>query len=225
VPKAVPLLTPKQVIGRVEWATAYTLFDWSRVVFTDETYIECGGPRTKAWHKNGHRPIRPKVKFPIKLMFWSAISVEKKGVLISVSGKLANLQFLTPGTMTSARYIQMLDEHFLPTARKMFGKDLIFAQDNAPCHKSKVAIKYFRENQIELLPWPAGSPDLNPIENLWGILKANVAKRFPKTKSQLEQFAAEEWAKIPQEVVKNTILSLPARIAQVIDRNGAKCDY
>lgn len=119
----------------------------------------------------------------------------------------------------------MLDQQFVPTARKVFGKDLIFAQDNAPCHKSKAAIEYFSENRIELLPWPAGSPDLNPIENLWGILKANVAKRFPKTKSQLEQFSVEEWAKIPQEVVKKTILSLPTRISQVIDRNGEKCDY
>jgi transposase len=127
--------------------------------------------------------------------------------------------------MTSARYIQMLAEHFVPTARKVFGDNFIFAQDNAPCHKSKVAIEYFRENHIELLPWPAGSPDLNPIENLWGILKTNVAKRFPKTKLQLEQIAAEEWAKIPQEVVKKTIISLPNRITQVIDRNGAKCDY
>jgi len=62
------------------------LFDWNRVVFTDETYIECGGHRGKEWHKNGHRPIRAKVKFPFKLMFWSAISVEKRIGLIAVSG-------------------------------------------------------------------------------------------------------------------------------------------
>ncbi len=70
-----------------------------------------------------------------------------------------------------------------------------------------------------------GKTSLTQIENLWGILKANVAKRFPKTKTQIAQFATEEWAKIPQEVVKNTILSLPNRITQVMDRNGAKCDY
>lgn len=119
----------------------------------------------------------------------------------------------------------MLGKDFVPRARNMFGENYIFAQDNAPCHKSKVSMDFFNENRVELLPWPAGSPDLNPIENLWGILKTNVAKRFPKTKAQLEEFARDEWHKIPQETIKNTILSMPSRITQVIDRNGAKCDY
>lgn len=119
----------------------------------------------------------------------------------------------------------MLSQHFVADAKRMFGDDFIFAQDNAPCHKSKAAITFFAKNRIELLPWPAGSPDLNPIENLWGILKANVAKRFPKTNIQLEKFAIEEWQKIPQETVKNTVLSMLTRINQVIDRNGGKCDY
>ncbi len=66
---------------------------------------------------------------------------------------------------------------------------------------------------------------MNPIEKMWGILKANVAKRFPKTKAQITQFAAEEWAKIPQEVIRNSIISMPTRIGQVIQRNGRKCDY
>jgi hypothetical protein len=96
VPKGAPLLTPSQVIGRIEWAIAHISFDWNRVVFTDETYIECGGPRTKVWHKNGHRPIRPEVKFPMKLMFWSAISVEKIGGLISISGKFFNFYIFNP---------------------------------------------------------------------------------------------------------------------------------
>lgn len=119
----------------------------------------------------------------------------------------------------------MLMTHFVPRARSMFGNDYIFAQDNAPCHKSKVALEYFREKQIQLLPWPAGSPDLNPIENLWAILKTNVAKRFPKTRAQLEDIAMDEWQKISQETVKNTILSMTTRINQVLERNGGKCDY
>jgi len=159
------------------------------------------------------------------MMFWSAISVEKKIGLIAISGMFISVTNLTTCSMTTSRYTEMLNQHFVPGARRTFGNDYIFAQDNAPCHKSKVALEYFRENQIELLPWPAGSPDLNPIENLWGILKAKVAKRFHRTKAQLEEFAIDEWQKMPQEVVKNTILSMPYRISQVIERNGKKCDY
>jgi transposase len=95
--------------------------------------------------------------------------------------------------MISTQYIEMLGSDFIPGARKLFGNDFIFAQDNAPCHKSRATIGFFQEKQIQLLPWPASSQDLNPIENLWGILKSNVAKRFLKTKLQLETFAIEEW--------------------------------
>lgn len=86
-PKAAPLLTLRQINNRVDWCTSHLSFEWGRVVFTDETYIECGGPRAKMWHKNDHLPIRPKVKFPTKLMFWSAISMEKRIDLIVVSGR------------------------------------------------------------------------------------------------------------------------------------------
>jgi transposase len=127
--------------------------------------------------------------------------------------------------MSTNRYTDMLSAHFVPRARALFGNDYVFAQDNAPCHKSKAAMDFFREKQVELLPWPAGSPDLNPIENMWAILKENVAKRFPKTKEQLEAIAKDEWEKIPQETVRRTVMSIPTRISQVLEREGGKCDY
>ena len=127
--------------------------------------------------------------------------------------------------MNTSRYTAMLSAHFVPKASTLFGNDYIFAQDNAPCHKSKAAMDFFLENRVELLPWPAGSPDLNPIENLWAILKENVAKRFPKTKAQLEAIAKDEWMKIPQETLRRTVMSMPTRINQVLERKGGKCDY
>ena len=72
--------------NRVQWCKDYITFDWTKVVFTDETYIECGGPKSRVWHKNDNFPIRPTVKFPTKLMFWSAISLKKRHDLIVISG-------------------------------------------------------------------------------------------------------------------------------------------
>ena len=59
---------------------------------------------------------------------------------------------------------------------------MIFMQDNAPCHKARVVMDYLRENNIRTLDWPPQSPDLNPIEHIWAIIKQNLYSYndFPK---------------------------------------------
>ena len=76
----------------------------------------------------------------------------------------------------------------------------IFQQENDPKHTSKLAKQYFNDKSIVLLPWPAQSPDLNPIENVWGILKDKVSARGPKNIPQLKQYLIEEWNKIPKSL-------------------------
>jgi transposase len=189
-------------------------FDWSSVAWTDETYIECGGSRAPRWCKTNQRPVVPSVKHPFKLMFWAAISLKTHSKL-----------FVFLGHMTGSGYVKMLEDSFLPNSRQRFGDDLVFQQDNAPAHTSRAAKQLFHDRNITVLPWPSNSPDLNPIENIWSILKTNVAKRCPKTKSSLETIAVEEWAAIPQEFISSAISSVPKRIEQILNMNGRKCDY
>ena len=51
---------------------------------------------------------------------------------------------------------------------------LIFQQDGAPAHKSKLVEQYFEEKGIEILPWAAQSPDINVIENVWAEMKKKI---------------------------------------------------
>ena len=107
----------------------------------------------------------------------------------------------------------------LPTA--------IFQQDNARPHVARIVQGFFVNRQIELLPWPARSPDLSPIENMWSM----VAQRLTQitspaaTPDQLWQRVEAAWSAVPQEYMQGIFESMPRHVAAVISNNGVYSDY
>ncbi len=213
-PQIVPLLTDTQKTKRMMWCKHHEKMRLNGVFFSDETYIEIGGGKTGVWHKIGKRPKLGKAKFTAKLMFWGAISCSSRSPLFAIDG-----------TMNTDRYIKLLQDDFFKWVHEQDIEMTVFQQDNASCHVSKRSKQFFQDQNVQVLDWPANSPDLNPIENVWGILKDKVGKRSPQTKVELQRFAIEEWSVIPQNVIKKTIKSFKKRCAQVISRQGEKCDY
>jgi hypothetical protein len=98
----------------------------------------------------------------------------------------------------------------------------VFQQDNARCHISRVAMNFLNDNHIHTLPWPALSPDLNPIEHLWHELGRRVRRRVnpPESIDQLQRVLTDEWNNIPQASVMHLIGFMRRRCIAVINARG-----
>jgi transposase len=102
-----------------------------------------------------------------------------------------------------------------------------FQEDNASPHRSKVATAFRTKSGLRTLTWPAQSPDLNPIENLWAIIKNRIRNRRNKPSSlpELERLVQREWKAIPRHVIENLVDSMPRRIQAVIAAQGGPTKY
>ena len=106
--------------------------------------------------------------------------------------------------------------------QEQFGDEQCFFQhDGAP-----KATKWLGEQNIDIfVAWSGNSPDVNPIDNLWSILKKQVDKQKPKNCDKLQALIMQEWVAISQDLAQKLISSMPGRIAEVLKNKGQHCKY
>ncbi len=125
------------------------------------------------------------------------------------------------GTINAEKYIEILEHNMLPSRRHLFqGRPCIFQQDNAKPHSAHITKPWLRRKRVRVLDWPACSPDLSPIENVWRILKRKMRQRRPRTVAHLKTCLQEEWDKITPETLHHLVSSVPKRLLSVVKRNG-----
>lgn len=214
-----PFMTPINKRRRLAWARTHLKWGidkWSKVLWTDESYFRvvygnngCRVLRTKEEADNPDCYIR-RVQKKSSICVWGGISASGMGPL-----------HVCEGTVKSEQYIQILEQNLPGVRRSLFNnRSYTFQQDNAKPHTSRVTTAWFRRNRIKPMQWPANSPDLSPIENIWRYLKRKINQRRPKNVKQLEQYLKEEWNRVPVDLVRKQVNSMPRRLAAVIKWKG-----
>ena len=114
----------------------------------------------------------------------------------AISGRhgRGGLKFLPKNqTMNGEWYTAILEDHLLPWYQ---GRHCNwFMQDGAPCHTSKHSMGWLRDKGVRVLPWPGNSPDLNPIENAWNLIKNRLENCKFKNLAELEACIKMVWCR------------------------------
>jgi hypothetical protein len=121
----------------------------------------------------------------------------------------------------SEEFQEKMLNNLVPETRQVFAAagdgEPSFLWENAPAHVSKSTKKFYADNGIQVLQnWPANRPDLNPIENVWGIIKPKVYRQQYTTLEELKAAVLRAWAELPQSTLRNLMLSMPRRLRRVL---------
>lgn len=150
------------------------------------------------------------------VMVWGGMSRKGKTTLAILEGK-----------QNAAKYCDTMDKHLIPPATRLYGTAYQYQQDNASIHTAKATKNWFEKKKITVIEWPAKSPDLNPIENLWGDMVRVVyagGKQYDSVDA-LKKAVLKAWDDIEQTRIDALLDSMNNRYFQVISRGGNKSSY
>ena len=135
--------------------------------------------------------------------------------------------FFFDGTVNAKNYIKHMEKYLLPWWKELQIKPLTMQQDNAPSHIADLTTQAFSKWGINLLEWPAQSPDLNPVENLWKMISDQVyanGRQFFSV-GELQKAIKFAYRKINPEKLWSLVNSMGKRLIEVIKKCGNSTQY
>lgn len=227
IPARGPALTVDHRRARLNFARNHVGWleaDWERVLFTDESRFclyNCDR-RVRVYRRPNERYAQCNFMNTTlfgggSVMVWGGISLTSR----------TDLVVLNNGNLNAERYIlDILEQHVVPYA-PYIGPDFLLMQDNARPHTAQVVQNYLTEVEINVMEWPARSPDLNPIEHLWDILGRRLRDQ-PNPPNNLQEVGfrlVQIWNDLDQNDIRSLILSMGRRCQSTILSRGGNTRY
>lgn len=221
-----PLLTQRHVDNRLAWCIArkdWTYAKWANVIFSDESNYQLINRKTTPKVRR-----LPDEKYDPKFV---KKKVQGGGGSIGIWGCIGELGAgfcaTYTGTLNASRYESILEKGLIPSKDRIAPESgkWIFQQDGARCHTAKRIKNWFDQKGFTTIPWPANSPDLNPIEHLWAEIDKKLDNNPPKTLAELEVALTKLWNDIKRDDCVSVIESMPERVRLCIKAKGGYFKY
>lgn len=220
-----PYLKMHHRIRRLSWAKTYSSWNsdkWGDVVFSDECFFQSYSSSNKLLiRRTALEKYNPVFNQPVmghgpSIHVWGCFNSNGVGILKRINGN-----------MNAERYEkEILHDIDIVGKCLVFPKAaFVFQHDLAPPHKANSTQAFLKNKNIDVLPWPGNSPDLNPIENIWGILKRQLRPMKHNSAQKLWNEVQSKWYNLSRHLCQKIVFSMPKRLELVKKSKGYPIKY